>query len=243
MKKFGIKKILVPTDFSETAANALRQAIYLAKLNKAEIKLIHVVSPVYTTGSELTLPYSQDFFNKIKKAATDHLKEIANETKESNDVKTTFDVRMGGVEEVINFIAKKEKIDLILMGTHGTSGVKEFFIGSNAYKVVHNANNPVITVQKKTKAGFKNIIMPIRLGLHSRQKVDYVVDLARALGSTVHVVGFTDLKSNHKKDKLKGYVKQVEKYLKKLEINYKSTLIFEDNFTKEILSYAKKKQR
>ncbi|MCE3260318.1 MAG: hypothetical protein K0S12_1959, partial [Bacteroidetes bacterium] len=210
------------------------------KLNKAEIKLLHVVSPVYTTGSELTLTYSQEFFNKIKKDVTAHLKTIAAEAEETNHVKVTCDAKMGGVEEVVNYTAKKEKFDLILMGTHGTSGAKEFFIGSNAYKVVHNAECPVITVQRKTKAGFKNIILPIRLGLHSRQKVDYAVDLAKIYGSTVHIVGFTDYKSTSKRDKLKTYVKQVEKYLKKLEIDYKSTVIFEDNFTKEILNYAKK---
>jgi nucleotide-binding universal stress UspA family protein len=240
MKKFGIKKILVPTDFSETAANALRQAIYLAKLNKAEIKLVHVVSPVYITGSELTLPYSQTFFNRIKKSTTDHLKKIAADIKEESENKISCEVKMGNVGEVINYIAKKEKCDLIIMGTHGTSGVKEFLIGSNAYKVVHNASCPVITVQKKTKSGFKNIIMPIRLGLHSRQKVDYAVDLAQVYGSTIHIVGFTDYKSTSKKEKLKTYVKQVEKYLKKLEIDFKSAIIYEDNFTKEILDYAKK---
>ncbi|MCE3226128.1 MAG: universal stress protein UspE [Bacteroidetes bacterium] len=240
MEKFGIKKILVPTDFSETAANALRQAIYLAKLNKADIKLLHVVNPVYTTGSELTLPYSQSFFNKIKRDVATHLKKIAADVKEAAGCKISCDVKMGNVGEVVNFISKKEKFDLVLMGTHGTSGVKEFFVGSNAYKVVHNASCPVITVQRKTKSGFKNIILPIRLGLHSRQKVDYVVELAKIYGATVHIVGFTDLKSSNKKDKLKNYVKQVEKYLKKLKIDFKSTTIFEDNFTKEILDYAKK---
>ncbi|MGZ3898749.1 MAG: universal stress protein [Bacteroidia bacterium] len=241
MKKFAIKKILVPTDFSDTAANALKQAVTMAKLNKASIKLIHAVTPVYITGSELTVPYGKAFFDKIQKSAESYLKNIVAKTKSSSGIDITYEVKMGAVEKVINVTASKEKFSLIIMGTHGTSGAKEFFIGSNAYKVVHNATCPVITVQKKTKNGFKNIILPIRLGLHSRQKVDYVVELAKIFNSTIHIAGFTYDKNKDSRDKVKQYVKQVEKYLTDLKLNYTSTTIFENNFTKEILAYAKTK--
>lgn len=239
MKKLQIKKILVPTDFSDTAANALKQAITLAKNNNASIKLIHAVAQTYITGSELTVPTSKSFFDKVQKSATQHLKSFVSEQAKKSGVSITYEVKMGPVEQTINYTAKKEKFDLIIMGTHGTSGGKEFFIGSNAYKVVHNAECPVITVQKKIKNGFKNIILPIRLGLHSRQKVAYVTELAKIYGSTVHIVGFTYDKSKDSKDKVKLYVKQVEKYLSQSDIQYTSTHIFEPNFTKSVLEYAK----
>jgi nucleotide-binding universal stress UspA family protein len=239
MKKLEIKKILVPTDFSDAANNALKQAIGLAKLNNASIKLLHAVAPVYITGSELTVPYSKAFFDKIQKSALLHLKAVAARHKKNSGVDITFEVKM--VEPVINYTAKKEKFNLIIMGTQGTSGAKEFFIGSNAYKVVFNATCPVITVQKKVKTGFKNIVLPIRLGLHSRQKVAYVVELAKIVGSTVHITGFTYDKNKESREKIKLYVKQVEKYLEDLKINHTSTTIFESNFTKEILAYAKSK--
>lgn len=235
-KKFEIKKILVPTDFSDTAANALKQAILIAKKNKASIKLVHAVHSVAITGSELTVPTSEAFYNKVQKAALQQMKAI---TTDNNGVDISYEVKMGNSEKVINHTASKEKFDLIIMGTHGTSGAKEFFIGSNAYKVVHNATCPVITVQKKIKNGFKNIIMPIRLGLHSRQKVDYVVELAKVFNSTVHITGFTSDKNNDSREKVKLYVKQVETYLQKQDISHTSSFIFEDNFTKEILAHAK----
>ncbi|MCW3077882.1 MAG: universal stress protein UspE [Bacteroidetes bacterium] len=238
MKKFEIKKILVPTDFSDTAANALKQAISIAKVNHASIKLIHAVNSLYTTGSELTVPNEKPFLDKIQKSALLHLKTIAGTYKLSSGIDITYDVIMGGVEKVINTTASKEKFSLIIMGTHGTTGAKEFFIGSNAYKVVHNSSCPVITIQKKIKNGFKNIILPIRLGLHSRQKVDYVVELAKIFGSTIHITGFTSDRSKESKDKVKQYVKQVEKYLADQKLQYTSTTIFENNFTKEILAHA-----
>jgi len=242
MKKFNIKKILVPTDFSETAANALRQAIFVAKSKNASIKLLHVIHQVYITGSELTVPYGPAFFNKLQKTATAHLKEMAAEITKTSGVPISYEVLMGEVETIVNTIAKKEKFDLIIMGTHGTSGVKEFFIGSNAYKVVHNATCPVITIQKKIKGGFKNIILPIRLEIASRQKVDYAMEIAKVFGSTIHITGFTTLNDKASKTKVKQYVHQVEKYLKDNGVKYTSTSIFADNFIAEILKYAKQQK-
>ncbi|MBA3663095.1 MAG: universal stress protein [Bacteroidetes bacterium] len=238
MKKFSIKKILVPIDFSETAANALKQAVLIAKSNQASIKLVHAVHSVYITGSELTVPTSEAFYNKIQKTAEQRLKEM---TQGIAGIAITYEVKMGSVDKIVNYTASKEKFDLIIMGTHGTSGAKEFFIGSNAYKVVHNATCPVMTIQKKIKAGFKNIVLPIRLGLHSRQKVDYVVELAKTFGSTIHIVGFVSDKSKDSKDKIRAYVKQVEKYLGDLKLNQTSAVIAGNNFTKEILSFGKEK--
>jgi nucleotide-binding universal stress UspA family protein len=239
-KKFEIKKILVPTDFSETAAHAVRQAVVIAKQKDAILKLMHVINPVYITGSELTVPYGPAFFNKLQKTAMTHLKKIAVEINKTNGIEVEYDVRMGGIESVINTIAKKEKFDLIVMGTHGTSGLKEFFVGSNTYKVVHKANCPILSVQKKLKGAFKNIVLPIRIEIASRQNVDYAVEFARLFGATIHIAGFTSLGDKNSKNKINAYVKQVETYLQKKEVNFTSTSIFANNFNSEIQDYAKK---
>lgn len=239
MKKFDIKKILVPTDFSETAAHAVRQAVVIAKQKGASIKLLHVVNPVYITGSELTVPYGPAFFNKLQKTAASHLKKIAAEINQTNGVQVEYDIRMGGIESVINTIAKKEKFDLIIMGTHGASGLKEFFIGSNTYKVVHKTDVPVLSVKKKLKGPFKNIILPIRLEIATRQNVDYAVEMAKLFNGTIHVVGFTAQTDKNSKWRIKAYVKQVEEYLGKKEVSFVSSTIFANNFNAEMQSYAK----
>jgi nucleotide-binding universal stress UspA family protein len=239
MKKFTVKKILVPTDFSETAANAVGQAIAMAKLNSAEIKLLHVITPVYSTTNDVLISYGDQFYQRLMKTMNSKLKVIAKEMGESLNV--TTEVRLGIVDQVISDIAKKEKFDLIIMGTHGVSGIRERFIGSNAYRVVDNETCPVITVQRKTsKKGFKTIVLPIRLELTSRQKVDQVAGIAKIFGSTVLITGFSDSKNKYDRNRVKQYVKQVEKYLDSLGIAHSSSLIFEDNFIKEIILHAKK---
>ena len=241
MKAFNIKKILVPFDFSQTAGNALSQAVQIAKLSKAKIKLLHVIQPVYITTANVPIDAGDVFYIKLIKSASAELKRITKKIKESNDIDAEYEVKLGNTSSSIYTAAKKAKSDIIVMGTHGTSGVKEFFAGSNAYKVVNHAECPVLTVQKKpSKLGLKNIVLPIRLELNSRQKVDYAIQIARLFDSTIFITGYTDDKNKSKQFKVKQYVAQVEKYLVKEGIKYKSTSIFADNFTKQILAHAKK---
>jgi len=245
MKTFDIKNILVPTDFSETAENAVRQAVQIAKTNKAEITLLHIVTPLDITYQKQKPSDKFDhhsLYNKVVKAAENELKRIAKEITEKNSIKVKCIVKVELViEEVICTIAEEEKADLIVMGTHGSAGVREFFAGKNTYLVVHHAECPVLTIPKKTsKQGLKNIILPIRLESNSRQKVDYAVQIARLFDSTIFITGYTDDTGKSKQNKVKQYVAQVEDYLSKLNIKHTSTSIFSENFTKEILEYAKK---
>ncbi len=239
MDTFKIKKILVPTDYSETAGNALSQAIYIAKISKASIKLIHIVAPIYVTTPNSLVSMTDNLYVTLVNEASAELKKIATETEEVNSIGVEYEVKVGNVSDEICTMADEGKFDLIVMGTHGTSGVKEFFAGSNAYKVVNHAECPVLTIQKKPdNQSFKNIVLPIRLEITSRQKVDYAVKVARLFDATIFIAGYTDDKNESQQFKVKQYVEQVEKYLAKLNIKYKSTSIFADNFTKEILAYA-----
>jgi nucleotide-binding universal stress UspA family protein len=241
MDTFKIKKILVPTDFSETAGNALSQAIYMAKLNKAIIKLIHVVTPVNFTSQNTLIPTSDTFYTTILDQSNQDLKKIAAKIEEANNIGVEFEVKVGNVSDEICTMADEGKFDIIIMGTHGTSGVKEFFAGSNAYKVVNHAECPVLTIQQKPdNQSYKNIILPIRLEITSRQKVDYAIEMARLFDATIFIVGYTDDTNESQQFKVKQYVEQVEKYLTKCNVKHTSTSIFADNFTKEILDYAKK---
>lgn len=239
MEKFKINKILLPTDFSETASNALKQAISIAIKAKAELKLVHVIIPEMNYEASVPIPHSKSYNANLKKNVEKKLENLAGQIEKVNSIKVSIKVTLGVPHKEICSIAEEEEIDIIVMGTHGASGISEFFAGSNASKIVAHANCPVITIQKLPKAkGFKNIILPIRSEMNSRQKVDYVVEMARLFSSTILVTGFADKKDKADQTKMKQYVKQVEKYLTKLKMNFKSTQIVADNFTKEILIYA-----
>ncbi len=238
---FEINKILVPVDFSETSDNALRSAISIAHATKSELKLLYVISQAINFDANIPTPQGEEYYEKLKESLWLKFNRIVADIAKENKIVVNYEVRSGVVHKEICSVAEESKVDLIIMGTHGTSGVSEFFVGSNAGKVVANADRPVITIQTKPeRKGFKNIILPIRLEVSSRQKVDYVVELARKFESTVFIVGFTEEKDEADQNKVKQYVHQVEKYLTKLNIPHTSSFIFEENFTKEILLFAQK---
>lgn len=234
----AIKRILIPTDFSETAKMAVAHGAYMAKLFNAKIFLLHSIeSPVYSglreepalaiehdTGHETT---EQKLNNLADEIVTKYRIELCTVTAGGNPV--------SGIAEAV----KENQIDIIIMGTHGASGFEEFFIGSNTHKVVHLAPCPVISVQKfATRVGFSNIIMPIDNDLHSRQKVNNVIELAKVYKSTVHILGL--LESDDITDEKKFEIKldSAENAVKRANITYTRKLIKGDNPAVEALAYS-----
>ena len=238
MTTFTIKKILVPTDFSDTAGYALKQAIGVAKKSKAIIKLLHVVTP-YLSNLQSSVELNETFYYQLSSWAKEALQKTAREVQEQVISEVEQVVRFGSVSDEICSLVQEEKIDLIIMGTHGTSGIKEFFAGSNAYSVVKQAACPVLTIRKKISPGFKKNLLPIRLERSSRQKVDYAIAIARLFNATLLVTGFTAEKNKASRFKVKQYVAQVERYLTEQHISYTSQCIFEPNFIKEMLVSAR----
>jgi nucleotide-binding universal stress UspA family protein len=97
MKKFEVKKILVPTDFSETANLALRQAIFMARLAKAELKLIYVIEPEMNFSATIPMPQSEAYYDKLKKNLLNKLKKIAADIHKENAIDATYEVRFDSI--------------------------------------------------------------------------------------------------------------------------------------------------
>lgn len=154
-----MKKILVPTDFSKQAENALKVAAQLAKKHKSEIYLLHMlelplnlVDQANKKGS--SLPESLFFMKLAHKRfeevmASSYLKGI--KVYETVLFQNTFE----GITEV----GEKNNVDLIIMGSHGASGFKEMFIGSNTEKVVRTSKTPVLVIKNEhEKFAIKNFV-------------------------------------------------------------------------------------
>jgi nucleotide-binding universal stress UspA family protein len=142
------KKILVPLDGSELAKKALDQAEKLAKTFDAEIVLLQVVPfmPIYGSP-ELVTPLIVD--EKQKESAERYLRNLAEELKK-RDLKVTTMVRTGQqvAVEIIDF-AKESRVDLIVMCTHGRSGITRWVLGSVAHKVLTRAETPILLIHLK----------------------------------------------------------------------------------------------
>jgi len=142
------KRILVPLDGSDLAKTALDQAEKLAKTFDAEIVLFQVVPfmPIYGSP-ELVTPLIVD--EKQKEAVEKYLAELAEELKKRG-FKVTTAVRTGQqvAAEIIDF-AKESGVDLIIMCTHGRSGISRWVLGSIAHKVLIRAETPILLLRSK----------------------------------------------------------------------------------------------
>lgn len=156
-----MKKILVPTDFSKYALNAAKLAADIARKFEARIYFLHVVDiPTYETGvipGQSQQDVAEGLF--ILKKAKKDFKELMDQDF-LKDINVAEGIQFGGVYESTVEQAEKHDIDLIVMGTHGSSGyVNDFFIGSNTDKIVRLSKIPVLTVKEEVKdATFKNIV-------------------------------------------------------------------------------------
>ncbi len=142
------RKILVPLDGSELAKKALDHAEELAKAYGAEIILLQVVHLMPMYGSpELVTPLIVD--DKQKEVAERYLTNLAEEMK-ARGHKVAAIVRTGQhvAVEIIDF-AKERGVDLIVMCTHGRSGITRWVLGSVAHKVVTRAETPILLIHLK----------------------------------------------------------------------------------------------
>ena len=150
----NINKILVPIDFSNYSKNALRYAVNFAKKFNSKIYLVYVVEPViypsdFSMG-QVTFPVSDIEMNE---RAKDELESLA-----KNEIGTQFEVetviKTGKPFVEINETASELDIDLIIIATHGHTGMEHLLFGSTAEKVVRKAPCPVLTLREPVK-GFK----------------------------------------------------------------------------------------
>lgn len=135
-----MKKILVPTDFSPTAENALTYAAHLGKTLEAKIHLLHSYELMRKTGMILSIER-----HIVGEAQKDIAEESARATVLSG-INTTTNVRKGYNDEVIASEAKKMSSDLVIMGTKGASGMKEVFLGSNTVRAIKYTEAPILVV-------------------------------------------------------------------------------------------------
>ncbi|MGB5556156.1 MAG: universal stress protein [Flavobacteriaceae bacterium] len=142
-----MKKILVPIDFSEHSEYALEVAANMAKKKKSEILLLHMLG---LSEAVLTKDESQEFAEAqyYMKLAKKRFGLFLNRPW-LKGIKITEMVQNYKIFSEINNVAKEENIDLIIMGSHGTGGLSEIFVGSNTEKVVRSSEVPVLVIKKR----------------------------------------------------------------------------------------------
>ena len=144
-----IRRILHATDFSKASGRALEESINLAKQNNAELLVVNVVEPVgqYAVGEDYG---GAELYMKIEDAAKQDaersMQKLMRKLQQAK-VKAKSLLLKGSSYDQIVKAAKNRKADMIVIGTHGRTGISKLFMGSVAGKVVSLARCPVVTVR------------------------------------------------------------------------------------------------
>ncbi len=188
---YEIKNILVPTDFSEIANNAVRVAIGMALRQKANLHLLHAVESAYIgitpDGSGIMGSLEMPDLENASILLVRQMQHITDIHKNLS-VKILLDT--GAVSQCVNKYIQEQNIDLVVMGAHGTSGVKEYFMGTNTYEVIKQASCPVLSIPASfDEVGFNSILYPVRNIEGVIEKYDYIKPIVEKNDSAVHILG------------------------------------------------------
>ena len=146
--RLRLKRILVPVDFSPPSRKALPYALSFAAQFGAEIILLHVVEPaIYPTEMGYVPAEIETMYHSMHLTTSEKLADLAREQVPASIPSQTM-VRVGAPFQEITLAAQELKVDLIVIATHGYTGLKHVFMGSTAERVVRHAPCPVLTVRE-----------------------------------------------------------------------------------------------
>lgn len=185
-----MKRILVPCDFSGPAVEAFRFALDIAAKSGGEVMLLHTIElPVlHDTTLMPTLNFEEQALKDLRADVEKKITRLKSKwSKEDERVKHT--ITYGPVAAEIVRVAAERKSDLIIMGTKGATGLKDYFVGSNTEKVVRRSKVPVIAVKKFVKASsIRNIVFPNSLDKEQEGLTLKVKDLQDFFKAKVHIL-------------------------------------------------------
>ena len=211
-----MKKILVPVDFSACSDNALSNAILIAERMHMELLLLHTyLIPVAMV--EHAPGYLTQEIELSEKSAHDQFEHLLKRFPGLERVKHKTIIEAGPLLDAVRTIQKNEGFSIVVMGSHGATGLNRVLLGSNAYNVMKNVACPVVALPEK--ADLKRLKRIALAGdyksAHNPSCLQPVIDLASAFFAEVAVIHIDQSKNLNAHDmelakKLEGYLKHVK---------------------------------
>lgn len=188
MSQFPNKSILTATDFSEYSKVALDICLGASGCMKTKLYVLHTIEKLPHDYRHLLSSIAHaDMKQKLEEDAIAKIKAmIPEEIMEKGDIIPM--VRFGKPFLEIIQVAKEENVDLLVIGTHGRTGVDRFILGSVAERLVRKAGCPVMVIKGREYAGFKRIIVPIDFSDCSRKALEYAVATAGGHNSRLTIL-------------------------------------------------------
>lgn len=183
-----MKRILVPTDFSKHAEYALKVAAQIARKNDSEIILLHMLELPSQGGDALGSGSDIPEIMYFKNAAIRRLDDLA-EADYLNGISVSRSIQFEKAFEGILGVSQKNNVDFIVMGSHGASGFREMFIGSNTEKVVRSSEVPVLVIKNETD-DFRpaNFVFASDFADEIKKPFPRMVEFAQFFGSHMHLL-------------------------------------------------------
>lgn len=227
-----MKTILVPTDFSEQAKYALDLACGIAAKSDATVQLLNVVEAPQGTSfnamGEVTAPDGMDslFFAQLLKKQREELTKLVKDPK-YKDVQLEGEVVVGNPYENISRNIADREVDLVVMGTQGSSGIEEVLVGSNTEKVVRRAKCPVLTVKEAVDPeSIKDIVFATNLRDTNERLVKELLNLQKLFDAKLHLIS-VNTPSTFETDRF--YKREMKKFVEEYGIDNYTMNVYNDD--------------
>ena len=183
----ALRNIVVATDFSSTSERALQFAATIARRYQSTIHMVHVSDPTamgFLTPEAITGAYSEAY-DGLRQAAHERLKEQAGHLTE---VRYQLHVLEGATSEAVETVVRDNQIDLVVVGTAASAGLKKLVFGSTAEEIFRRATCPVLTVGphapvRDDVAGVNCILFPTDLASDESAALAHAISLAQRYGA------------------------------------------------------------
>jgi nucleotide-binding universal stress UspA family protein len=184
-----MKTILIPTDFSANALNALKFAVPIAKKLSAELLLFHSYF-FPATNPAMPVDYMIEGFANLEKHAKENMDQLIEIIKKSDpEIKCSFIIQEGNFIDNILVLEKERKPEMIIMGTQGAGSVEAFLLGTNTASVIENAKSPIVAIPENASfKGFEHIIFASDFHDTDVTHINQLIKFFAAFNSHIHIV-------------------------------------------------------
>lgn len=238
-----IKNILVPTDFSGLSVNALTTAVAMCKRHDATLHLLHVVETRFLIAPPEANMAAIYVIPQLEKTGAEQLDLLEKKIKAKQNVTIKTHIEFGVPSNSIRDKAIDLNCDLIVMGTHGASGFREFFIGSNAYSVIKNTSIPVLTIPGNKKVrDFRKILFPVRRNKGVLHKFNFIEPIIEKNNAELIIVGLSIAGEIDQPYDSNEEMKQFSQILGLANTDFTTQFFVCRNYARKVLEVAKKEK-
>jgi len=229
-----MKSIVVGIDFQNQSYSALKFAVNLAK------KINCYVMLVFVNKHDRSKDIFQRPKDQIYEEAEERFKQLIDKyTDQMDRNRFSYKIREGKIAEEINLQAIESRAEMIVIGTHGKTGIK-LFSSSGAFQIVEKSSVPVFTIKDgaQISTDIKTILVPIDATLESRQKIPYTVRLAKIYNAEIHMLAMYHSQVKMIKENIILYTKQAAEYLEDKAVNFVVKSVETDDIVRTTINYS-----